>query len=460
MMNLSLTALRQGMISQFLVAIFLCGIVFAALPIATHAVEGALPLCPELGRRLAVGSSGTDVANLQRFLRELGFFNHPQNTGFFGPVTDAAVRQFQRANGIVTAGTAATTGFGAVGPQTRRRIIAFCATSFAPVVSAPMIIVPPETLPSTTVPAPTPTPVSIPATITTGSRATTSMVRLTLELEILDSQGALAKTTLFHQVFSIPSGIVCNNDCTESFVKGTKITLYPASAAMLPFTRWSVRCIRIVAANGCEIVLEEDTIIKGTFTLAQQTLQGPMFTVMKVGLATSTGMITSAPAGINCGNDCTEAYPSGTFVTLTASVPSGTLFTGWSGCDTLTAPPVVGSPAKCNVSIKSSRTVNAGFVATSDTVSLIVKKEVLDLQGRAATTTLFNLVFSTPAGINCEPGCTAKFLKGTKIILYPSSSTLVPFTRWSVVCERIVVPSGCEITLNENTTVTATFTLR
>ena len=32
-----------------------------------------------------------------------------------------------------------------------------------------------------------------------------------------------------------------------------------------------------------------------------------------------SGTITSNPAGINCGTDCTEAFPEGTSITLTAT---------------------------------------------------------------------------------------------------------------------------------------------
>jgi len=54
-----------------------------------------------------------------------------------------------------------------------------------------------------------------------------------------------------------------------------------------------------------------------------------MLTVTKVG--SGDGTVTSSPAGINCGGDCTEVYSSGTSVTLTASPASGSTFAGWSG---------------------------------------------------------------------------------------------------------------------------------
>jgi peptidoglycan hydrolase-like protein with peptidoglycan-binding domain len=54
---------------------------------------------------LATGSQGTAVAELQTLLREAGYFNGTV-TGFFGPETDAAVRQFQQASGLSVDGIA------------------------------------------------------------------------------------------------------------------------------------------------------------------------------------------------------------------------------------------------------------------------------------------------------------------------------------------------------------------
>ncbi|MGI8822848.1 MAG: InlB B-repeat-containing protein, partial [Acidimicrobiia bacterium] len=54
-----------------------------------------------------------------------------------------------------------------------------------------------------------------------------------------------------------------------------------------------------------------------------------MLTVSKAG--TGSGTVTSNPAGVDCGTDCTEAYVSGTSVTLTATPVAGSTFAGWSG---------------------------------------------------------------------------------------------------------------------------------
>jgi len=77
-------------------------------------------------------------------------------------------------------------------------------------------------------------------------------------------------------------------------------------------------------------------------------------TVTKAG--TGTGTVTSAPVGINCGTDCTEAYTSGVVVTLTATPAAGSLFSGWSGACTGTG--------SCVVTMNAATTVTAVFIVT------------------------------------------------------------------------------------------------
>ena len=59
------------------------------------------------------------------------------------------------------------------------------------------------------------------------------------------------------------------------------------------------------------------------------TLTAATLTVSKTG--NGTGTVTSNPAGINCGLDCTEKYSIGIAITLTATPDPGYTFTGWSG---------------------------------------------------------------------------------------------------------------------------------
>ncbi|MES2994923.1 MAG: S8 family serine peptidase [Patescibacteria group bacterium] len=59
---------------------------------------------------LSLGSTGQEVTELQKKLKELGFFSG-EATGYFGPLTETAVKAFQSSKGLAPVGT--------VGPETR-----------------------------------------------------------------------------------------------------------------------------------------------------------------------------------------------------------------------------------------------------------------------------------------------------------------------------------------------------
>jgi hypothetical protein len=75
-------------------------------------------------------------------------------------------------------------------------------------------------------------------------------------------------------------------------------------------------------------------------------------TVTRAG--TGSGTVTSAPPGIACGTDCSEAYASGSAVTLSAVAAAGSTFAGWSGggCS---------GTASCRVTMAGDTTVTATF---------------------------------------------------------------------------------------------------
>ncbi|MBL0268180.1 MAG: VCBS repeat-containing protein [Chitinophagaceae bacterium] len=80
-------------------------------------------------------------------------------------------------------------------------------------------------------------------------------------------------------------------------------------------------------------------------------IEKPILTVAKAG--TGSGTVTSSPAGINCGLDCSETYAANTVVTLTATRAAGSMFTGWSGACSGTG--------SCVVSMTGAKSVTATF---------------------------------------------------------------------------------------------------
>src|SRR5205823_5387610 len=62
---------------------------------------------------------------------------------------------------------------------------------------------------------------------------------------------------------------------------------------------------------------------------------------------TGSGVVTSSPAGINCGGTCSATFNSGVLITLTASPDANSVFTGWNGCDN-------SSGASCTVTLTNA----------------------------------------------------------------------------------------------------------
>ena len=71
-----------------------------------------------ISRYLRRGSQGQDVAWLQEWLYDHGYYPQDLVTGYYGDLTQAAVQNFQAKNGIVSSGNPDTTGYGNVGPKT------------------------------------------------------------------------------------------------------------------------------------------------------------------------------------------------------------------------------------------------------------------------------------------------------------------------------------------------------
>jgi len=88
------------------------------------------------------------------------------------------------------------------------------------------------------------------------------------------------------------------------------------------------------------------------------------FTVTVTPTGAGSGMVTSAPSGIDCGSTCTATFQPDTKVTLTAKPDNGFQFAGWSGACTGTG--------DCAVPSGSNSTVTATFAATLQSINHIV----------------------------------------------------------------------------------------
>jgi peptidoglycan hydrolase-like protein with peptidoglycan-binding domain len=100
---------------------YLKGFLVLTLPILI--VFAGTPVYALLTQQLDLGEQNQSVVELQTFLAEDSDI-YPEGlvTGYFGPLTQAAVMRFQMEQGIVSSGDPESTGFGRVGPMTMARI--------------------------------------------------------------------------------------------------------------------------------------------------------------------------------------------------------------------------------------------------------------------------------------------------------------------------------------------------
>ena len=79
-------------------------------------------------RSLSLGNSGSDVVALQNALIAKGYLPSGKNTGYFGSVTDAALKKFQCDQGIACTNTAGP-GYGIYGPHTQAALLGSTAAT-------------------------------------------------------------------------------------------------------------------------------------------------------------------------------------------------------------------------------------------------------------------------------------------------------------------------------------------
>jgi hypothetical protein len=225
-------------------------------------------------------------------------------------------------------------------------------------------------------------------------------------------------------VVSNPLGIVCGTNCQKTWDLGTSVVLTATPDANSIFAGWSGGGCS--GTGTCTINVSAVTAVTATFA--------PATYVVTVALAgNGTGAVSSTPAGISCGADCTEPFATGSSVVLSAAPAVGSTFSGWSGggCS---------GTGTCSVTVSAATTVTATF--TLNTFTLTISKS------DPATIT------SAPAGITCGATCAAVFNYGTVVTLTsnPVGSVL---TGWSGGgCSGT---GNCTLTITANVTVSAVY---
>ncbi len=161
----------------------------------------------------------------------------------------------------------------------------------------------------------------------------------------------------------------------------------------------------------------------------------PMLTVVNAG----GGTVTSTPGDIACGSTCTQAYPVGTTVTLTAVPGKSALFWQWKNACT-------GSSTTCTVTLDQAKTVVAVFGEIAASPAKAGLHVVVSGPGSVA---------SAPGGIACGSTCSAAFPIGTQVTLTAAPTAGAAFSGWSGACSGAA--TTCVVSLTQARHVAAAF---
>ena len=213
-------------------------------------------------------------------------------------------------------------------------------------------------------------------------------------------------------VASNPAGINCGATCSAGFASGTQITLTATAAAGSTFTGWGAGPCE--GTGTCTFTITAATTVVANF--AQSTNN---FTLSVNEAGTGTGVVSSAPAGINCPTTCSASFASGTVVALTATAADGSTFAGWSGAGCT-------GTGGCSVTMSAAETVTATFNNGNSPVRIVVApgspSTVSTTPGGSA---VFGLVLTGTQGVTgtVQLGCTSQSPDITCNIV-PSTITL------------------------------------
>lgn len=132
------------------------------------------------------------------------------------------------------------------------------------------------------------------------------------------------------RIYSEPAGIDCRNAmCTGSFPANTRVTLRHEAGATSGFAGWFGDCGGV---DNCVVTMDGPRYVAGSFMHDD----GSARVELLVGYGgTGEGHVTSNPAGIDCGTQCSYMFARNATVELYATPePGGSTFKGWEGACT------------------------------------------------------------------------------------------------------------------------------
>lgn len=117
------------------------------------------------------------------------------------------------------------------------------------------------------------------------------------------------------------------------------------------------KILQLCALIGCLTALLASCSGSGSVTTAKPPLPPVQTYALKVNFF-GTGTVTSEPVGVTCMQECTNTFPAGSTVVLTAQPGANETFANWDGCDST-------SGDQCTVTLNADRLVLVTFASSA-----------------------------------------------------------------------------------------------
>jgi hypothetical protein len=219
--------------------------------------------------------------------------------------------------------------------------------------------------------------------------------------------------------------------CAVEYSEGTELALVATASAGSEFTGFSsgTGSAGACSTSPCSFTIEANSAVTATFKLTPRTL-----TITEAG--TGTGAVKCKFNGGSAGA-CTSPQPNGTSVEVSAIANAGSEFTGFSSG---TGSAGACSTSPCSFTIEANSAVTATFdLEPTPEFKLTVVKA-----GTGSGT------------VTCDGGaCASTYPEGEEVTLAATAASGSTFAGWSGAGCSGTAP--CEVTIEEDTTVTATF---
>jgi len=221
-----------------------------------------------------------------------------------------------------------------------------------------------------------------------------------------------------------------DEECAAEYPEGTELIVVAEPDEESEFGTWSGDC----GPLECALTMDENHVATVTF----EALEPEEFALYIEEPGSGEGTVECEVGGGP--EPCEGEYPEGTVVTLIAEALEGSEFVEWGGeCDSI-------SGGECELTMDEEKAVEVTFEPEPEEFTLNIEES-----GTGTGSVLCE------AQEGPEP-CVGEYLAGTELVLIASADSGSEFVEWSGECDSIF-GDECELTMNEEKTVEATFDL-